>query len=115
MGSCAQTNMDHNIIRSNQQKLTEEADKIAFIFSANLNQFNLESRLHMAAGVFNAIYKPLEKREGELDKLNDAGRKELMDLVTLDIMSKTFMAMEDLGKIVIASKATLGDFPYTIL
>ncbi|MBI4479632.1 MAG: hypothetical protein HY651_06380 [Acidobacteria bacterium] len=99
----------------NHKYFAEQVGQIAFIFLANLYRFNLDSRRHMAAAEFNGIYKPLERREGDLAALEDENRRQLMDLVTLDILTKTFMAIEDLGKILLTTGKSIKDMPNTIL
>jgi hypothetical protein len=102
--------------RSNRHKFFhEEVGEIAFIFLANLMHFNLDSRRYMANAIFNAVYTPLEKREGELAQIDEKARRQLLDLATLDILTKVFMAVEDLGKILLTTGKPLKEVPATML
>jgi len=51
-----------------------EVGEIAFIFLANLSRFNLDSRRYMAHAIFNAVYKPMERREGDLAQIDSESR-----------------------------------------
>jgi len=93
----------------------EEVGEIAFIFLANLMHFNLDSRRYMANAIFNAVYKPLEKREGELAQIDENSRRQLLDVATLDILTKAFIALEDLGKILLTTLKPMRDIPATML
>jgi hypothetical protein len=93
----------------------DEVGEIAFIFLANLNRFNLDSRRYMANAIFNAVYLPLERREGELAGIDAESRRQLLDLATLDILAKVFMALEDLGKILLATGEAMKRVPAIIL
>jgi hypothetical protein len=88
---------------SNRKYFYDEVGESAFIFLANLHHFNLDARRLMANATFKGIYKPLEERHGDLAALDDATRRKLMDLTTLDILAKTFMALEDLGKVLLTT------------
>jgi|SRR5690348_10223873 len=92
-----------------------EVGQVAFIFLANLNRFNLDSRSYMANAIFNAVYKPLERREGDLAQIDAESRQQLLDLATLDLMSKAFMALEDLGKLLITIGRPLRELPALVL
>jgi hypothetical protein len=93
----------------------EEVGEIAYIFLANLFRFNLDARRYMANAVFNAVYKPLEERQGDLAQIDDESRRKLLDLATLDILSKVFMALEDLGKILLTVHKPLHQLPSLVL
>jgi hypothetical protein len=93
----------------------EQVGKEAMVFLLNLFHFNLDSRLHIANGTFNAIYKPIQDRSGDLAGLDERSRRQLLDLVTLEILSKAFMAMEDLGKILLSGGKPPRDFPNIVL
>jgi hypothetical protein len=93
----------------------EHVGQEALIFLLNLFHFNLDSRLHIANGTFNAIYKPIQDRTGDLAALDERTRRQLLDLVTLEILSKAFMAMEDLGKILLSGGKSPKDFPNIVL
>ena len=99
----------------NHRYFREEVGEVAFIFLANLLNFNLDARRYMATATFNAIYKPLEERRGDLANLDDAARRQLLDLATLDILARVFMALEDLGKILLTTGKPLRDVPNVIL
>lgn len=92
-----------------------EVGQVTFIFLANLNRFNLDSRRYMANAIFNAVYKPLERREGDLAQIDPESRQQLLDLATLDIMSKAFMALEDLGKVLLTVGRPLRELPMLML
>jgi hypothetical protein len=70
---------------------------------------------YAANAIFNAVYLPLDRREGEMAKLDDAARRQLMDLATLEILSKAFMAIEDLGKVLICAGKQPKDMPLSML
>lgn len=93
----------------------EEVGQIAFIFLANLFHFNLDARRYMAAAVFNAVYKPLEDQQGDLAEIDIESRRKLLDLTTLEILSKVFMALEDLGKILLTVEKPLRELPSVML
>jgi hypothetical protein len=99
----------------NHKYFEEQVGHIAFVFLANLLHFNLDSRRYMATAVLNAVYKPLESRQGELANLSEELRRQLMDVSTLDILAKAFMAIEDLGKILLTSGKAIKEIPDTIL
>ncbi len=90
-----------------QKDFTQET----FIFLSNLLSFNLDSRRLMANATLNALYKPLKNREGDFNKLDDISRTRLLNLTTLEILSKVYMALEDLGKILISANRPLREFP----
>lgn len=92
-----------------------EVGEIAFIFLANLMRFNLDSRRYMANAIFNAVYTPLEGRQGELAQIDEDSRRQLLNLAALDILTKVFMALEDLGKILLTTGKSLKDVPATML
>lgn len=81
-----------------------EFTQATFLFLANLASFNLDSRRLMANAIQNAAYKPLLNRQGELANYDPLGRKQLLDVVTLEILAKLYMALEDLGKVLIAAQ-----------
>jgi hypothetical protein len=89
--------------------------KEAAIFLSNLLHFNLDSRVHMATGILNGIYKQTQQRRGDLASLDDTSRHQLLDLITLDILSKVFMALEDLGKVLLSSGKPLKDLRISFL
>jgi hypothetical protein len=93
----------------------EEVGEIAFIFLANMMRFNLDSRRYMANAIFNGIYTPVEDRQGELAQIDENSRRQLLDVVTLDILTKVFMAVEDLGKILLTTGKPLKAVPATML
>ena len=101
---------------SNRRKFFyTEVTEIAFIFLANLLHFNLDSRRYMANAVFNAVYTPLECRQGELAQIDEKSRRQLLDLATLEILTKVFMAVEDLGKLLLTTGKPLKAVPATML
>ena len=69
----------------------------------------------MAAGMLNALYNPLQQRHGELANIDDESRRKLLDVMTLDILSRVFMGLEDLGKLLLASCKPPRDLPATML
>jgi hypothetical protein len=99
----------------NHRYFYEEVGEIAFIFLLNLFHFNLDARRYMANAVFNGVYKPLEERQGDLAQIDDESRRKLLDLATLDILSKVFMALEDLGKLLLTLHKPLHQLPSLIL
>ncbi len=106
----------NNLNDSDRHKFfNNEVGQVAFIFLANLLQFNLDSRRYMANAIFNAVYTPVETRKGEFAQIDEAGRRQLLDLATLDILTKVFMAAEDLGKILLTTGKPLRDVPTTML
>ena len=93
----------------------EQVGQEALTFLFNLFNFNLDSRVHVANGIFNAIYETLAHRSGDLAELNDKTRRQLLDLITLEVLSKAFMGIEDLGKVLLSSGKPLKDLPNVIL
>lgn len=107
-----------DMLRNQKQRneyFAKEVGKVAFIFLANLNRFNLDSRRYMANAIFNNVYKPLENREGDLAGMDAESRRQLLDLATLDILTKVFMALEDFGKILLTAGKAIRDIPPVLL
>jgi len=95
--------------------LNDEFTMETYLFFANLGSFNLYSRLFMANAIRNAVYTPLLRREGELANIDAPNRQRLLNVTTLEILAKVFMALEDLGKILIAAQDPLREFPRTFV
>src|SRR5258708_13304741 len=89
----------------------EQVGEIAFIFLANLFRFNLDSRRYMANAIFNGVYTPLENREGELATIDENSRRQLLDLATLEILPKVFMALNDLAQILLTPPKPFHNHP----
>jgi hypothetical protein len=95
--------------------LNEECTRETFLFLANLGSFNLHSRRLVANAIRNAVYTPLLKREGEMAKFGPLDRQRRLNVTTLEILAKVYMALEDLGKILIAAPRPLREFPETFV
>jgi len=76
-----------------EKYFNEEVEPAAFVFLSNLQRFNLDSRSYMANTIYNAVYVPVEKRSGEFANIDENSRTQLLDLATLDILAKVFLAM----------------------
>lgn len=74
----------------------------AFLVVSNLLRFNIESRKLLLNAEYNAIYKPLAERQGDLAKIEPAAQRLLLDAITLDLLSKVMASIEDFGKVLIA-------------
>lgn len=94
----------------NPRYFQEEFTQETFVFLANLLSFNLDSRRLMANGILNALYTPVKNRDGDFSKLDDLDRTRLLNLTTLEILAKVYMALEDLGKILVSARRRLPEF-----
>ena len=70
----------------------------AFLILSNLLTFNVLSRRLLADAEYNAVYRPLADRKGDLAAVPDDQRRALLDAITLDLLAKVMASIEDLGR-----------------
>lgn len=85
-----------------------------FVMLATLLR-NIDSRRLALNAVQNTLFWPAYRREGEYAKVPEAGRQKILELATLEVVSKVFMAIEDLGRLVVATRRPLRDLWQAIL
>lgn len=77
----------------------------------NLLRFNLQSRAEIAGAIQKAMYGPIHRREGEYAKLPEPQRQLYLGLATTEVLSNVMMAIEDFGRIILASRRAYKDMP----